>query len=78
MGDGAMCHECRKYNCVCPDWRNQQQANAKLIGAAPELLDACQELLAAMDEYEMSVDDPPTQQHREMMLRAKAAVEKAT
>ena len=26
MGDGAMCHECRKYNCVCPPSQRAQDA----------------------------------------------------
>jgi hypothetical protein len=56
----------------------QWEANAKLIAAAPELLTACRELLVAMDEYEWSVDDAPTKEHRDIMLRAMAAVEKAT
>ena len=58
--------------------RKEDQANVKLIAAAPELLASCRELIEAMDEYEQSVDDAPTSQHREMMLRAMAAVEKAT
>lgn len=52
--------------------------NGKLIAAAPSLLAACRELLEAMDEYEWSVDDAPTPQHREMMLRAMKAVEDAS
>lgn len=52
--------------------------NGRLIAAAPSLLAACRELLEAMDEYEWSVDDAPTPQHREMMLRAMKAVEDAS
>ena len=53
-------------------------ANAKLIAAAPELLAACRDMIEAMNDYECTVDDPPTPKHREMMLRAMKAVEKAT
>ena len=52
--------------------------DARLLAAAPELLAACRDMIEAMDDYECSVDDPPTPKHREMMLRAMKAVEKAT
>ena len=26
MGDGAMCHECRRYRCLCPDGLLRQAA----------------------------------------------------
>ena len=53
-------------------------ANGRLSAAAPGLLAACRELIEAMDEYEWSVDDAPTPQHREMMLRAMKAIEDAS
>jgi len=32
----------------------------------------CSEMVAAMEKYEMAVDEPPTGKHRDMMKRAKA------
>ncbi len=49
-------------------------ANARLIQAAPELLASLRELLAAMEDYQMDVDDTPPFTHRQMMARAYAAL----
>lgn len=58
--------------------REEFGADARLIAAAPDLLAACRDMIEAMNDYECGVDDPPTPKHREMMLRAMSAVEKAT
>ncbi len=42
--------------------------------AAPELLEACQELVQAMVDYQMDVEDLPPFRHRKMMRKAKAAI----
>jgi hypothetical protein len=57
---------------------DEGDANARLMAASPELLAACRDMIQAMNDYECSVDDPPTPKHREMMLRAMSAVDKAT
>jgi hypothetical protein len=54
-----------------------RKADARLIAAAPELLAACEALVAAMNEYEWSVDDSPTPQHKAIMQAARRAIEKA-
>lgn len=55
------------------------EANARLIAAAPELLEALTEMVIAMRRYEGDVDGgadvPP--KHREMMSRANTAIAKA-
>lgn len=56
----------------------QDRADAKLIAAAPDLLQACCEMLKAMKRYGCDVDDPPTEQHKQIMLLAMSAVDKAT
>ena len=53
------------------------EANARLIAAAPELLDALEEVAAAMRRYEMDVDADAPAEHREMMRKADAAIAKA-
>lgn len=53
------------------------KANAHLIAAAPELLDACREMAQAMRDYEMDVDVDPPNTHREMMQRARSVIAKA-
>ena len=58
--------------------RTEDHDNLRLIAAAPDLLAACKEMIQAMNDYECSVDDPPTPEHKEMMLRSMAAVEKAS
>jgi hypothetical protein len=66
-------------NCICHVALTNEdaKANANLIAAAPELLAACESLVAAMNEYEWSVDDSPTPQHKVMMQSAIKAIEKA-
>ena len=49
-------------------------ANARLIQRAPELLASLRELLAAMEDYQMDVGEPPPFKHRKMMDRAYAAL----
>lgn len=75
-GIGAIATVCKP---ILPHVSDEEcKGNARLIAAAPELLAACRDMIEAMDDYECSVDDPPTPKHREMMLRAMKAVEKAT
>lgn len=57
--------------------RAQQDANARLIAAAPELYEAVSELTDAMHRYEMDVDADAPAEHREMMRKAHAALAKA-
>ena len=59
-------------------YREQWSENAQLIAAAPALLKACRDMIAAMNDYECGVDDPPTIKHRNMMLQAMKAVKQAT
>ena len=61
-----------------PDDIEAAWANARLIAKAPDLLARCRELIDAMERYEMSVDNSPTQEHRELMLRARKTVQEAT
>lgn len=43
----------------------------------PEMVKALEEMLLAMHEYDMDVDEEPPYKHREMMKRARAALSKA-
>jgi hypothetical protein len=52
-------------------------ANALVMAAGRELLDACIELVEAMHRYAMDVEEPAPFKHRDMMDRAKAAIAKA-
>lgn len=54
-----------------------QVANANLIAAAPELLDSLQEVVSAMRQYEMDVDESAPPKHRNMMKKANDAIAKA-
>jgi hypothetical protein len=66
-------------NCIChvagtnPD----KIANADLIAAAPDLLEACELMIDAMVAYEFDVDDCPTPKHRSLMTLARNAIAKA-
>lgn len=51
---------------------------ARLAAAAPVLLASVKELVDAMQQYQMDVDEEAPFKHREMMARARAAIEKAT
>jgi hypothetical protein len=54
------------------------EADTRLIAAAPELLEGCKALLAAMIDYEMDVNDEKPYKHIKMMKQARAAIAKAT
>ena len=62
--------------CICkaPQFATEKDwaANARLIAAAPELLDACEGLLSALDE-----DCQSPSRRDELMFAARAAVAKA-
>ena len=53
-------------------------ANARLYAAAPDLLETCKALVAAMRRYEVEVDGDAPYSHVEMMRRADAAITRAT
>ena len=53
------------------------EANARLISAAPELLESLVELHAAMTRYEGDADGEPTPEHGRMMRKVRSALEKA-
>jgi hypothetical protein len=53
-------------------------ANARLISAAPELLESLGELVDAMGRYECDVDGDVPAHHGRMMARARAAIAKAS
>lgn len=54
------------------------EANAALIvravNAHAGLVEALEEMIAAMVAYELDVDDEPTGEHRALMVRARAAL----
>lgn len=57
-----------------PDQRDEANANARLIAAAPELLDALQWLVDLMPDPELDIDTV----QREQVIKAKAVIAKAT
>lgn len=50
------------------------ERDARLIAAAPAMFEALKELLAAMHQYGMDVDEDPPYEHRAMMQRADEAL----
>ena len=76
------------HHCLNNDWieiwtdkwaetglgEGEQEANARLIAAAPELLDALQCLVDLMPDPELDIDAV----QREQVIKAKAAIAKAT
>ena len=58
-------------------WGDEAQANARLIAAAPELLEACKDLLAFMEQYDL-LDWDLADDDRARIDAASAAIAKAT
>lgn len=56
---------------------SEVEANGRLLASAPDLLAACEELFKTMRQYDMDVEGDPPPMHREMMDRARAAIQKA-
>lgn len=56
----------------------QTVSDAKLIAAAPDLLEALQELRAIMDAFMFSEDDVPAWTYRKAIKKATEAINKAT
>ncbi|WP_033748124.1 hypothetical protein [Pantoea sp. NGS-ED-1003] len=55
----------------------KREQNANLIAAGPELLEALQEVVKAMRQYEMDVGESAPYKHRMMMEKAELALSKA-
>jgi hypothetical protein len=60
--------------CVIPNFQNNDEANARLIAAAPELLEALQSLYHKMAH----ISSPDTRWEDPSMTAARAAISKAT
>lgn len=61
-------------DCGIDQW---SEMNARKIAAAPELVEALAEMIAAMVDYEMEAETEAPASHREMMRKARAALAKA-
>ncbi|MBS0923225.1 hypothetical protein JK188_01875 [Providencia sp. JGM181] len=62
------------------DWNGageQPKHDARLLAAAPELLESLRELVSAMERYEIDVDERAPVKHKEMMNKANSAIAKA-
>ncbi|MEQ5307986.1 hypothetical protein ABN327_08135 [Providencia huaxiensis] len=62
------------------DWNGageQPKHDARLLAAAPELLESLRELVSAMERYEIDVDESAPVEHTKMMKKAKASIAKA-
>ncbi|WP_312839300.1 hypothetical protein [Pantoea piersonii] len=77
-------HDDQSYGMIFPvAWvefngkQEHQEADANLIAAAPDMLEALQDVVAAMRQYEMDVDESAPPKHRAMMEKAEAALSKA-
>ena len=65
---------------VCECWHGNHDApaNARLIAAAPELLNSCRELIKTMKANGLTVLNLQEDKHRDALIRAMIAVRKAT
>lgn len=60
---------------ICQTFSPCAEANARLIAAAPDLLELCEEFMERADDGSADFDDPVP---GSIFLRAKAAIAKAT
>jgi hypothetical protein len=74
-GDGSVCIDCTGSG---KDF-SESAANARLISAAPELLEALRECSIRLDACRMVIADPDAREMvRESVSTARAAIAKAT
>lgn len=68
---------------IVPDWEGRQKANAKLIAAAPEMLEALERMLQWLIDVEESHGEPIPTKYKERLQKApmieavKQAIKKA-
>jgi len=63
--------------CKVIDHDGAGRGDAELIAAAPNLLESCKEMYAALIAYQLTVDESPPFKHRQMVQRAAYAIQKA-
>lgn len=74
VGDGHSSH----YIATVAVFRDQQEANARLIAAAPDLLDALRDAISAVQIFHGHIDWETYRNHSPEMKRWNAAIAKAT
>ena len=63
--------------CELIDHDGAGRGDAELIAAAPNLLESCKEMYAALIAYQLTVEEEPPFKHRQMVKRAAYAIQKA-